>query len=218
MPSKPFAESAEQNKDPILVVLQRWFTDPGTVLEIGSGTGQHAVHFAAALPHLVWQPTEVAGRKAGVEAWRLDAGLANIRPARVLDVARPWPAERYEYAFTANTAHIMHWPEVLAMLEGVGRVLRNGGVFAMYGPFARAGRPTAPSNAGFDEALRRADPGMGVRDMDDLQREAASRGLRFVEAVAMPRDNFTLIWRRQETGPPPGIAGGQRGRSKPPRG
>lgn len=197
MHGKPFAESAEQNKDPILGVLRAWFTEPGSVLEVGSGTGQHAVHFAAAMPHLQWQPTEVQGRVEGVEAWRLEAGLANLRPARVLDAAGLWPAERYDYAFTANTAHIMHWPAVLATLAGVAGVLRDGGLFAMYGPFARAGRHTARSNLDFDRSLRRMDPGMGVRDMDDLEREALPCGLRLLEVVAMPADNFTLIWSRQ---------------------
>ena len=198
MHGKPFAESAEQNKGPILGVLRAWFTEPGSVLEVGSGTGQHAVHFAAAMPHLVWQPTEVAGRIEGIEAWRRDAGLANLRPARVLEAAGVWPAERYDYAFTANTAHIMHWPEVLASLAGVARALHRGGLFAMYGPFARGGRHTALSNLEFDRSLRRMDPGMGVRDIDDLLREALPLGLQLLETVAMPADNFTLIWRRQD--------------------
>jgi len=197
MHGKPFAESAEQNKGPILGVLRAWFTEPGSVLEVGSGTGQHAVHFAAAMPHLVWQPTEVEGRIEGIEAWRLDAGLANLRPVQVLDAAGVWPTERYDYAFTANTAHIMHWPAVVATLAGVAGALHRGGVFAMYGPFARGGRHTARSNLEFDRSLRRMDPGMGVRDIDDLLREALPLGLQLVETVAMPADNFTLIWRRQ---------------------
>jgi SAM-dependent methyltransferase len=193
---KPFAPSAEQNKDPILRVLREWFAGPGAVLEVGSGTGQHAVHFAGNLPHLTWQPSETPGQIEGIEAWRLEAALDNIRPARVLDVSGAWPEETFDYVFTANTAHIMHWPEVLSLLAGIGRVLRPGGVFAMYGPFARGGRHTAVSNAEFDEALRRSDPGMGVRDLDDLTCEAAPNGLLLVEVVPMPADNFTLIWRR----------------------
>jgi SAM-dependent methyltransferase len=193
---KPFAPSAEQNREPILRVLREWFAAPGTVLEIGSGTGQHAVHFAGNLPHLTWQPSETAGQINGIEVWRLEAGIGNIRPARVLDVSGAWPAETFDYVFTANTAHIMHWPQVLAMLAGVGRVMRRGGVFAMYGPFARGGCHTAVSNAEFDAALRRSDPGMGVRDLDDLTREANPQGLLLVEAVPMPADNLTLIWRR----------------------
>jgi SAM-dependent methyltransferase len=200
MRDKPFAESAEQNKGPILSVLRAWFTDPGSVLEVGSGTGQHAVHFAAEMPHLVWQPTEVEGRLEGIEAWRLDADLANLRAARLLNAGGIWPSERYDYAFTANTAHIMHWPEVLATLAGVAGILREGGLFAMYGPFARGGRHTALSNLEFDRSLRRMDPGMGVRDLDDLQREALPHGLHLLEVVAMPADNFTLIWRRQRAG------------------
>ena len=192
---KPFAPSADQNKDPILQVLLQWFERPGTVLEVGSGTGQHAVHFARNLPHLIWQPSDVQAHVEGIEAWRVEARLENILPTRVLGVSGPWPEEGFDYVFTANTAHIMHWPEVLAMLAGVSRVLRAEGVFVMYGPFARGGRHTAPSNAGFDQALRLSDPGMGVRDMDDLSREGLKQGLQVTDVVPMPADNFTLIWR-----------------------
>jgi len=194
--SRLFAEAAEQNKEPILSVLREWFGSPGTVLEIGSGTGQHAVHFARELPHLVWQPSDVRAQLDGIEAWRAEAALDNLLPVRALDVAGEWPAGEFDYVFTANTAHIMHWPEVLAMLAGVGRVLRAGGLMALYGPFAVGGQHTAPSNAAFDAALRRADPGMGVRDVGDLRREAEPHGLRLVESVPMPVNNLTLIWRR----------------------
>jgi len=193
---KPFATSAEQNKDPILRVLLQWFDRPGTVLEVGSGTGQHVVHFSRNLPHLTWQPSDVQVHVDGIEAWRVEAGLDNIRPTRVLDALGLWPEEVFDYVFTANTAHIMHWPGVLAMLGGVGRVLRADGVFAMYGPFACGGRHTAASNAEFDRALRRSDPGMGVRDMDDLSREGMKQGLQIEDVIPMPADNFTLIWRR----------------------
>lgn len=193
---KTFAPSADQNKDPILQVLLQWFEGPGTVLEVGSGTGQHAVHFARNLPHLIWQPSDVQAHVDGIEAWRAEAGLENILPTRVLDVSGPWPEESFDYVFTANTAHIMHWPEVLAMLANVSRILRDGGVFVMYGPFARGGRHTAPSNAEFDRALRLSDPGMGVRDMDDLSREGLKLGLQIADVVPMPADNFTLIWCR----------------------
>lgn len=205
MVAKPFAASAEQNRDPILRVLRQWFEGAGSVLEVGSGTGQHAVYFAHHLPHLVWQPSDVAAHVAGIEAWRTEAGLGNVRPTRVLDAGGEWPEETFDYAFTANTAHIMHWPEVIAMLAGVGRSLRAGGVFAMYGPFARGGRHTAASNFQFDQALRGSDPGMGVRDVDDLTREASRHALRLVETVSMPADNFTLIWRKvAATGTPAG--------------
>lgn len=193
---KPFAESAEQNKDPILAVLRQWFHAPGKVLEIGSGTGQHAVHFARSLPGLVWQPSDVAEHVEGIEAWRQEAGLDNLLPALVLDVAGEWPGGTFDYAFTANTAHIMHWPEVLVTLAGVGRALRDGGVFAMYGPFAIDGEHTAPSNAAFDLSLQRVDPGMGVRDLNDLRREAGEQGLVLATVVPMPVHNLTLIWRK----------------------
>ena len=193
---RPFAESAEQNKDPILAVLREWFHPPGTVLEIGSGTGQHAVHFAQALPGLVWQPSDVPEHFEGIEAWRQEAGLDNLLPTRVLDVAGAWPRETFDYVFTANTAHIMHWFEVLATLAGVARVLRDGGVFAMYGPFAIDGEHTASSNAAFDRSLQQIDPEMGVRDLNDLRREAAAQGLTLATVVPMPVNNLTLIWRK----------------------
>lgn len=193
---KLLAESAEQNKDPILAVLRDWFHPPGTVLEIGSGTGQHAVHFANALPELVWQPSDVPEHFEGIEAWRQDAGLDNLLPTRVLDVAGEWPRETFDYAFTANTAHIMHWPEVLATLAGVAGVLREGGIFAMYGPFAIDGEHTAASNAAFDRSLQQIDPGMGVRDLNDLRHAAAAQGLVLATVVPMPVNNLTLIWRK----------------------
>lgn len=195
---KPFAESAEQNQEPILQVLREWFDQPGRVLEIGSGTGQHAVHFAARLPHLIWQPSDVRPHVPGIEAWRIDAGLDNLQPTRVLDVREAWPQDAFDYVFTANTAHIMHWPEVLATLAGVGQRLRVGGVFAMYGPFSIGGRHTGHSNVVFDQALRQRDPGMGVRDLDDLRREARPHGLVLAATVAMPADNLTLLWRRTD--------------------
>jgi SAM-dependent methyltransferase len=193
---KPFAESADQNKDPILEVLGDWFRAPGRVLEIGSGTGQHAVHFARGLPDIVWQPSDVAEHLEGIEVWRLDSELANLLPALMLDVAGVWPQALFDYVFTANTAHIMHWPEVQAMLAGVGRVLRAGGLFAMYGPFAVNGEHTAPSNAAFDLALKRVDPGMGVRDMADLCRESEGHGLVLDTVVPMPVDNLILIFKK----------------------
>jgi SAM-dependent methyltransferase len=197
-PPKPYSESCEENKDPILTVLRRVLTAPGLVLEVGSGTGQHAVHFARHLPHLTWQPTDVPEHLPGIGLWLDEAGLPNVLEPLALDVRqRPWPVQRADAVFSANTAHIMSWPEVQALFLGVGEVLAPGGAFLLYGPFSRHGRHTAESNARFDAFLRARDPASGVRDLDDLQRLAAASGLVLAEDVAMPVNNRTLVWRRE---------------------
>ncbi len=194
---KPFAESCEQNKQPIGEVLQQWFVAAGAVLEIGSGTGQHAVYFAARLPHLTWHPSDCRQQLAGIELWRAEAALANVQAPLALDVAvDPWPSRQFDYVFSANTAHIMGWPQVTAMFAGAGRVLRSGGVFCLYGPFNYDGVFTSPSNASFDTWLRQRDPHSGLRDFADLDRLARAQALTLVADHAMPVNNRTLVWRR----------------------
>ena len=194
---KPFAPACERNKAPILDVLRRVFGDAGDVIEIGSGTGQHAVWFAAGLPHLVWRTSDLPENHAGIDAWIDEAGLGNVERPLALDVARrPWPIESAGGAFSANTAHIMHWPEVEAMFGGLAEVLSPGARFALYGPFARDGRHVSASNAAFDRSLRAQDPGMGVRDVHDLERLAAGGAMTLDDDVAMPANNHILIWRK----------------------
>ncbi len=193
---KPFAESCEENKAPILQVLVRLFADTRSVLEIGSGTGQHAVHFAAAMPHLVWQTSEVAVHHGGIHAWLDEVALANLRYPLDLDVRRDWPDEPYEAVFSANTAHIMSWPEVEHLFQGVGRVLAPGGLFALYGPFNYGGEYTSESNRRFDAWLKGRDPLSGIRDFDALDRLADQQGLIFQEDVEMPVNNRILVWRK----------------------
>ena len=194
---KPYAPACEKNKGPILEVLRRVFGDADGVLEIGSGTGQHAVWFAAGLPHLVWRPSELPLCHAGIDAWIDEARLDNVERPLDLDVTRrPWPIARAGGAFSANTAHFMFWPEVEAMFRGVAEVLVPDARFALYGPFARGGRHTSASNSVFDRSLRRYDPGMGVRDIDDLERIASAGGVVLEEDVAMPSNNRTLVWRK----------------------
>ena len=194
---KPFAPACERNKGPILEVLRRVFAGADDVLEIGSGTGQHGVWFAAGLPHLVWRTSELSWHHAGINAWIDDAGLDNLERPLALDVLRrPWPLTRVGAAFSANTAHYMHWPEVEAMFDGVADVLVPGARFALYGPFARDGRHTSANNAAFDRMLRMHDPGFGVRDVDDLARIAARGAMTLEEDIPMPSNNRTLIWRK----------------------
>ena len=194
---KPFAPACERNKGPILEVLRHVFAGAADVLEIGSGTGQHAVWFAAGLPHLVWRTSELSYCHAGINAWIDDAGLDNVERPLDLDVAaRPWPLSSAGGVFSANTAHYMHWPEVEAMFGGVADLLSPGGRFALYGPFARDGRHTSASNASFDRLLRAHDPGYGVRDVRDLERIAAGGAMVLEEDVAMPSNNRILVWRK----------------------
>ena len=195
--NKPFSEACEQNREPILAVLRRVFRRPGLVLEVGSGTGQHAAWLPQFLPHLTWQPTDVAGNLPGIRAWLAEAALPNVVEPLVLDVSHwPWPVTDADYVFSANTAHIMSWPVVESFFAGAGRVLRAGGDFCLYGPFSRDGRHTAESNARFDRWLRVRDPESGVRDVVDLDRLAATAGLRLRDDLAMPVNNRILHWRR----------------------
>lgn len=192
---KAYCQSCENNKDPILTVLRPLLSSRRAVLEIGSGTGQHAAYFAAAMPRVVWQPSDVAGNHASIEAW--SDGIDNVRAPLVLDVdAGAWPGETFDAAFSANTAHIMHWPTVINMFEGIARVLEPGAVFALYGPFNYAGAYTSAGNERFDRALRASDPGMGIRDFEAVAELAKSAGFSFISDHSMPANNQTLAWER----------------------
>lgn len=194
---KPFAESCEENKRPILDVLRSEFAGVTRVLEIGSGTGQHAVFFAAQLPHLVWQTSDVSDYHAGIHAWLDEARLPNVRAPLALDVrCDTWPGTTFNGVFSANTAHIMGWPEVEAMFAGIGRILEPGGRFCLYGPFNYGGKFTTESNARFDQWLKARDPRSGVRHFEDLDRLANAAGMRLYRDYAMPANNRTLVWVR----------------------
>ena len=196
----PFSEACERNKGPILEVLRRWLGESsGLVVEIGSGTGQHAVHFARHLQQLSWQPTETPGNLAGLNARVGVEGPCNLLPPLELDVVQhDWPcvADGADAVFTANTLHIMSWPEVQALFRGVGRVLRDEGLLIVYGPFRYGGQYTSYSNASFDEALRSRDPASGIRDFEALDALAVQQGLSLVADEAMPANNQTLVWRK----------------------
>ncbi|MCB1737152.1 MAG: DUF938 domain-containing protein [Gammaproteobacteria bacterium] len=195
--NKPFAESCEENKAPILEVLSALFADRRHVLEIGSGTGQHAVHFGKALPHLRWQTSERRENHAGIQAWLDESRLHNVSAPLALDVLQDsWPDTQFDAAYSANTVHIMSWPMVEAMFAGLGKVLSPGALFALYGPFHYGGRATAESNVRFDQWLRSRDPLSGVRDFDDLDALARAAGMECSDDVAMPANNRILVWRK----------------------
>ncbi|WP_379654425.1 DUF938 domain-containing protein [Pseudoxanthomonas sp. UC19_8] len=197
MVDKPFAPSCARNRDPILAVLRPLLAQARRVLEIGSGTGQHAVHFAAALPQLCWQTSERAEHLPGIGAWLDEAALPNTPPPLELDVARgPWPAQRFDAVFTANTLHIMGWPQVQACFAGLSGVLESGGVLAVYGPFNYGGAFTSDSNVQFDQWLKARDPVSGIRDFEAVDALARGIGLRLEADHAMPANNRLLVWRR----------------------
>jgi cyclopropane fatty-acyl-phospholipid synthase-like methyltransferase len=194
---KPFSEASERNQDPILQVLKQWFTKEGQVLEIGAGTGQHAVYFAKHLLHLNWLPTDREANLPGIRLWIEEAALSNLRAPVRLDVRdAQWPASDVDYVYSANTAHIMSWPEVELMFAGVGRALRPKGVLCLYGPVNRNGEFTSESNRAFDAALRAQDPNMGLRDDRALVALGKSCGLVFVGDHSMPAKNRLLVWSR----------------------
>jgi len=198
---KPFSQACENNKRPILEVLRRHLAGARHVLEIGSGTGQHAVFFAEQLPHLVWQTSDQREHHAGIRQWLEAAGLANVLPPAELEVAtRPWPVARADAVFSANTAHIMSWVRVEAFVAGVGELLRGGGVFCLYGPFNYGGRYTSESNARFDAWLGARDPASAIRDFEAVDALAAAAGLRLVEDNALPANNRLLVWRADSAG------------------
>ena len=196
-PDKPFSPACERNREPILAALRPHFADRRRVLEIGSGTGQHAVHFAAALPQLVWQTSDRAEWLPGIRLWLAEAGLPNTPPPIGLDVGGPWPCGRFDAIFSANTLHIMGWPEVEALFAGLPAVLADDARLTIYGPFNYAGRFTSPSNAAFDASLKADDPKRGIRDFEAVDALARSIGFTLVEDLAMPANNRCLSWQRR---------------------
>lgn len=194
---KSFSEACERNRDPIHGVLKRVFGDRRRVLEIGSGTGQHAAYFAPRLSHLTWQPSDVAENLPGIRLWCEEAQTPGLLEPMELDVDRPFPPVEADAVFSANTCHIMSWPQVGRMFAGVGSLLPKGGLFALYGPFNYAGQPTSPSNAAFDAGLRRRDPASGLRDAQAIVALAARYGMALEEDNVMPANNRLLVFRRQ---------------------
>ncbi|AOJ47687.1 DUF938 domain-containing protein [Burkholderia thailandensis] len=197
--SRQRAPAAERNREPILAVLKRVLPARGTVLEIASGTGQHAVHFAAALPDLIWQPTDAdAAARASSAAWAADAALPNLRAPLALDVCvEPWPLAAADAIVCVNMIHIAPWAAARALFGGAARALPDGGVLYLYGPYRRSGAHTAESNAQFDAQLRSRNPAWGVRDLEAVVELGGASGLVLDEVVEMPANNLSVVFRKR---------------------
>jgi cyclopropane fatty-acyl-phospholipid synthase-like methyltransferase len=195
---KPYSESCDQNKYPILDVLKIELAHTKHLLEIGSGTGQHAVFFGAQMPDIIWQTSDRLEYHPGIQLWLADSRLNNVLPPIELDVAlNHWPQQTFDAIFSANTAHIMSAPEVEHMFTGVGNLLTTGGRFCLYGPFNYHGNYTSESNARFEQWLKNRDPNSGIKDIDDLHRWAEPPGLRLAADHEMPANNRILVWVKQ---------------------
>lgn len=194
---KQHAPATMRNREPIRDVLDRILPDIGTVLEIASGSGEHAVYMAAQLPGITWQPTDQDPTAlASIEAWRAEAALPNLLPPLVLDVTRPWPVESTDAIVCCNMIHIAPWEATLALFAGAGRVLAPGGLLYTYGPYRFDG-VTEPSNEAFDRSLKSRDPSWGVRDVRELEKVAATHRLALDETIPMPANNHSLVFRKQ---------------------
>jgi cyclopropane fatty-acyl-phospholipid synthase-like methyltransferase len=193
----PYSEACERNKDPILAHLESYFRKCSSVLEIGTGTAQHAVHFARALPHLTWVTSDLDENLAGIRTRLTVAGLENTEGPLSLDVSdHPWPIDQVDAVFTANTLHIMSWDQVKNFFRGVGGVLTDDGTLIVYGPFTYDNKYTSRSNANFDLSLKHRDPKSGIRDFKAVNDLARQAGLKFVSDNPMPANNQLLVWKR----------------------
>jgi cyclopropane fatty-acyl-phospholipid synthase-like methyltransferase len=191
------SEACERNKEPIRKILASAFAHSRKVLEIGSGTGQHAVHCAANLPHLSWQPSDTGDYLPGLRERIAHTGTPNLRPAIELDVrALPWQVEPVDAIFTANTLHIMAWDAVKDLFRGVGSVLTAPAVLCIYGPFRYGGEYTSASNAEFDRFLQARDPASGIRNFEDVNTLSSEQGLHLLADHLMPANNQLLIWQK----------------------
>lgn len=180
-------------------MLANWLPDSGLVLEIASGTGEHAVYFAARFPALIWQPSDIhPDALASIEAAREEAALPNVRPALVVDAATPhWPIDRAVAVISINMVHISPWASALGLIEGAGRLLPPGGPLILYGPWTKEDVPTAPSNLDFDANLKERDSEWGLRRVEDFEAAASGQGFDLVETRAMPANNLMLLLRRR---------------------
>jgi SAM-dependent methyltransferase len=192
------APSALRNRDPILDVLKRVLPAAGTVLEIASGSGEHALYFGQQLPRLTWQPSDPSAEGRGsIAAWLADIGTPNVLSPIDVDASlSPWPMAQVDAIIAINMVHISPWVATIGLAENAGRMLPPGGPLYLYGPYRQAGAPFAPSNAAFDADLRQRNPEWGIRDVADVAAVAATNGLVLEEAIAMPANNLSLVFRR----------------------
>ncbi len=190
--------SVARNRDPILTVLRRLLPQTGSVLEIASGTGEHAVHFAAAFPHLQWQPTDYEEQALrSIAAHRAASGLSNLLAPLMLDAAAPeWPVKQVDAVVVINMLQVSPWPVVQRLMAGAGRVISPGGLLYLYGPFKENGAHTAPANEAFDQNLRLRNPEWGVRDIGEVADLARTFDLALFERVVTPANNLSLVFRR----------------------
>jgi cyclopropane fatty-acyl-phospholipid synthase-like methyltransferase len=193
---KPNAPSCERNREPILEVLRTHYAGCRQVLEIGSGTGQHAIHFASAMPDLLWQCTDRSEYLPGIRLWLDEAQLPNTPAPLLLDVNGAWPARRYDAVFSANTLHIMSWDEVELLFSRLPEVTTEHAMLAIYGPFNYDGHYTSQSNAEFDDWLQARGSHMRIRDAEAVDALAEIAGFELIDDVAMPANNRLRIWQR----------------------
>jgi len=192
------APATARNREPIAAALRTMLPERGTVVEVASGTGEHAAYFAGRFPALDWQPTDPDEEAiASIRAWRAEAALDNLREPLMLDAASSdWPVDAADAILCINMVHISPWAATEGLMRGAGRILAAGAPLILYGPYRRAEVPTAPSNEAFDASLKACNSEWGLRDLEDVRREAKARGLRFERLVEMPANNLTLLFRR----------------------
>lgn len=195
--SKPYSQACENNKAPILAVLKTIWSDPCEILEIGGGTGQHAVYFSQYLPQLSWQVSDQTEYLPGIQSWLDEYPRTNLKAAIQLDINdQPWPLTRLQGVFTANTLHIISWEEVETLFQRLGDYLLPEAKFICYGPFNKQGQFTSDSNERFEQWLKDRDPKSGIRDIDDLKKLAAQQAIILIDEIEMPANNKILIWQK----------------------
>lgn len=194
---KRSAPATERNREPIAAVLGEVLPESGTLLEIASGTGEHGVYFARRFPRLLWQPSDPDPQAlASIRSWREDCGLENLLEPLHLDAAaETWPVSSADAILCVNMVHISPWTATQGLMQGAGRVLGAGAPMVLYGPYLRAGVPTAPSNAAFDESLKARNPEWGLRNLEAVEAEAVGQGLRLERVFEMPANNLSLVFR-----------------------
>ncbi len=199
MSEKPFSQACDNNQQAIFAILERVFAEAQTVLEIGSGTGQHASYFAPRLPHVTWQTSDQAQYHPGINAWLDDSSASNLRRPLLLNVdMSEWPIATVDAVFSANTCHIMGWTSVVNMFQQLAGVMSTGATLAIYGPFNYGGQFTSPSNANFDQWLKHRGAQQGIRDFEAVDKLASEAGMRLLEDNTMPANNRLLVWRKDQ--------------------